>query len=129
MKGDEFDTGKALPRGAAHVLSAERVAYPASPPITAEQKAERLARMAALARAIRVDAAKLLSDQTFRSAAHPPRLSLSTGRRPGLLTAQPWTNIAIHNSFPESNWAQGLDDTDQPGVLRTIFVNGCRQPF
>ena len=62
----------ALPRGAAQVLSAERVAYPASPPITAEQKAERLARMAALAKAIRVDAAKLLSDQTLGLQPIPP---------------------------------------------------------
>ena len=61
--GDGYDTGTALPRPAAQVLSTERVAFPASLPITAEKKAERLARMAALARAIRVDAAKLLSDQ------------------------------------------------------------------
>ena len=72
MKENGDDTGTAQPLGAAQAqqpLRAERLACRALPSITAEQRVERLARMAALAQSIRMDAAKLLigRDPSLRS--------------------------------------------------------------
>ena len=72
MKGDADDAGTAQPQGDAQSrqqLRAGRLACRAFPPITAEQRAERLARMAALAQSIRMDAGKLFAGQDldFRS--------------------------------------------------------------
>ena len=63
MKGSGDDTWAAQPPGDAQALRIERVASRAAPPIMAEHRAERLARMAALAQAIRADAARLFPDQ------------------------------------------------------------------
>ena len=64
MKGDGDDFGAVRLQRVEPALHAKRVAARASWPVTAEQRAERLARMAALAQAIRADAARLFPDQT-----------------------------------------------------------------